>query len=232
MNAIEIFAENVTFTREVRDGSKKFEKNIFQDFTLKIYQGDRLGLIGRNGSGKSTLLRLLSGILKPDFGSITISSKVTTLLDSGFGVDSNLSGRDNVKTMLILNGTNKLHRSGLIESIRLFSDLGEYFEQPIKTYSTGMTVRLILSTQLAILNNTGLIIDEGFGNADASFQHKTFDRIDSALKNVPFMILASHDENLLRKYCNRGIVMENGIVRFDGSIDGALESYRSIYEEK
>ena len=229
---VEIRAENVTFMREVRDGSRKFEKTIFNDFNLKIFQGDRVGLIGQNGSGKSTLLRLLSGILKPDHGSITIATKVTTLLDSGFGVDSNLSGRDNVKTMLILNKTDRTQRSSLVEAVQIFSELGEYFEQPVKTYSTGMTVRLILSTQLAILDNTGLIIDEGFGNADASFQHKTFDRIDSALRNVPFMILASHDENTLRKYCNRGIVMDQGHVHFDGSIEHALESYRAIYGKK
>jgi ABC-type polysaccharide/polyol phosphate transport system ATPase subunit len=225
----EINAENLTFTREVRDGSKKFKKNIFQDFNVRVFQGDRIGLIGQNGSGKSTLLRILSGILQPDSGSISITTKVTALLDSGFGLDANLSGRDNVKTMLILNGTRKTQRSKLIEEVQMFSELGEYFEQPIKTYSTGMTVRLILSTQLAILDKTGLIIDEGFGNADASFQNKTFDRIDSALRNVPFMILASHDENMLRKYCNRGIVVEQGSIYFDGSIDDALESYRSIY---
>lgn len=225
----EINAENLTFVREVRDGYKKFKNTIFLDINVRIFQGDRVGLIGQNGSGKSTLLRLLSGILQPDSGSISIATKVTALLDSGFGLDSNLSGSDNVRTMLILNGTRKSQRAKLIEEVRMFSELGEYFEQPIKTYSTGMTVRLILSTQLAILDNTGLIIDEGFGNADASFQNKTFDRIDSALRNVPFMILASHDENMLRKYCNRGIVVEQGSIYFDGSIDDALKSYRSIY---
>jgi ABC-type polysaccharide/polyol phosphate transport system ATPase subunit len=229
---VEISAKNLTFIRQIRDGSKKFENAIFQNFSIEIFQGDRVALIGQNGSGKSTLLRILSGILKPDIGSITISTKVTTLLDSGFGVDTNLSGRDNVNTMLILNGTIKSSRSTIIETVRLFSELGEYFEQPIKTYSTGMTVRLILSTQLAILDNTGLIIDEGFGNADASFQNKTFDRIDAALRNVPFMILASHDENMLRKYCNRGIIIEKGRLHFDGNIDEALHAYRSMYTDK
>jgi len=229
MKKTEIDAENLTFIREVRDGSKKFEKTIFKDFNFKVFHGDRVGLIGANGTGKSTLLRLLSGILTPDDGSVTISSKVTTLLDSGFGVDSNLSGRENVKTMLILSGTSRSLRMELTEEINRFSELGEYFEQPIKTYSTGMTVRLILSTQLAILNNTGLIIDEGFGNADAAFQSKTFEKIDAAMKNVPFLILASHDENMLRKYCNRGVVIEQGAIQFDGCVENAIEFYRTLY---
>ena len=155
----EIDAQSISFSREFWSGSSKVKTSIFDNFNIQVHAGDRLGLIGPNGSGKSTLLRLLSGILKPDSGSVIISSKITALLDSGFGLDPNLSGRDNTRTMLILSGIDRSHREEIIESVEEFSELKNYFDQPIKNYSSGMVVRLVLSTQLYMLNTAGLIIE-------------------------------------------------------------------------
>ena len=223
----EIEVQSISFSREFRNGSSKVKTSIFDNFNIEVYAGDRLGLIGPNGSGKSTLLRLLSGILKPDSGSVMINSKITALLDSGFGLDPNLSGRDNTRTMLVLSGIDRSRREEIIESVEEFSELKNYFDQPVKNYSSGMAVRLVLSTQLYMLDTTGLIIDEGFGNADASFQKKTFSKIETAMAKVPFLVLASHADELLRKHCNRGVVIDSGVIKFDGNIEQALKFYRS-----
>ena len=224
----EIRANNISFFREFRNGSSKVQTSIFNDFSIEVQTGERLGLIGPNGSGKSTLLRLLSGILKPDSGSVNINSKITALLDSGYGLDSNLSGRDNTRTMLILSGIDRSRRDEITDSVREFSELKKYFDEPLKNYSSGMLIRLVLSTQLHILDTTGLIIDEGFGNADASFKEKTFFQIDTAMEKVPFLILASHSENMLRQYCNRGVVIDSGVIKFDGDIEKAINYYHSL----
>lgn len=227
MMSKEIQVQNISFSREFRDGSSKVKSLIFDNFSIEVNAGDRLGLIGPNGSGKSTLLRLISGILKPDSGSVIVNSKITALLDSGFGLDSNLSGRDNTLTMLILNAIDRSRRDEIIESVKEFSELKQYFDQPLKNYSSGMVVRLILSTQLYMLDKTGLIIDEGFGNADASFQEKTFTKIEAAVARVPFLVLASHAENMLRNYCTRGVVLDSGVIKFDGDIGQAIKYYNS-----
>ena len=222
---IQIRVRGLTFFRKPVDQKLGIPRYIFDELDLDIHTGDRIGLIGHNGVGKSTLLRLLSGILKPDSGTISVGSPLTVLLDSGFGLDPALSGRENVRTMAILAGIDRLLRAELSEEIKQFSELDGSFEQPVKTYSSGMVVRLVLSAQLFLMENTGLIIDEGFGTADAQFQKKTFERIDSILKKVPFMVLASHNEAMIRSYCNRGIVLNETGVAFDGDVKGALSFY-------
>jgi len=223
---IQIQVKDLTFFRKPPEKKSEVARYIFNQLNLEIHTGDRIGLIGHNGVGKSTLLRLLSGILKPDSGTISVASQLTVLLDSGFGLDPSLSGRENVRTMAILAGVDRALRAALTGEIMQFSELGESFDQPVKTYSTGMVVRLVLSAQLFLMEDTGLIIDEGFGTADAQFQKKTFERIDSILKNVPFMVLASHSETMIRSYCNRGIVLDETGIAYDGSVEGALSFYQ------
>ena len=225
---IQIQVKDLSFFRKPPKKKDRDPKYIFNQLNLEINTGDRVGLIGQNGVGKSTLLRLLSGILKPDSGTISVASRLTVLLDSGFGLDPSLSGRENVRTMAILAGVDRSLRTELTDEIKQFSELGESFDQPVKTYSTGMVVRLVLSAQLFFMENTGLIIDEGFGTADSAFQKKTFKRVDTLMRSVPFLVLASHSEEMLRKYCNRGIVLSNGSFLFDGPISGAIDFYRKL----
>jgi ABC-2 type transport system ATP-binding protein/lipopolysaccharide transport system ATP-binding protein len=220
-----ISVNGLSFFRRAGNGKDTDAKFIFRDLNLEIFEGDRVGLIGNNGVGKSTLLRLLSGILKPDEGKIEVRDQLTVLLDSGFGLDPSLSGRENARTMAILARVEKVNRSKLLEEIRNFSELNEAFELPVKTYSTGMVVRLVLSAQLILVEDTGLIIDEGFGTADAQFQKKTFLRIEQLINSVPFMVLASHNEEMLKSYCNRGIVIRESAIAFDGGIEEALQIY-------
>ena len=221
----QIVVSGLTFFRNSSNQKGGGTRYIFNNLDLEIKTGDRIGLIGPNGAGKSTLLRLLSGILKPDEGDVQVNAKLTVLLDSGFGLDPSLSGRENARTMAILAGVARINRSSLLEEVKKFSELEWAFEQPVKTYSTGMVVRLVLSAQLFLMENTGLIIDEGFGTADAQFQRKTFEQIDNIMKNVPFMVLASHNEHLIRTYCNRVLVLQNEGIDFDGDVDDAFRHF-------
>jgi ABC-type polysaccharide/polyol phosphate transport system ATPase subunit len=226
----QISVNGVSFFRRPGNQKSAEEKYIFKQLNMEIFTGDRVGLIGHNGVGKTTLLRLLSGILIPDEGRIEIRTPLTVLLDSGFGLDPSLSGHENVLTMAILARVAKPDRAEVLQEVRKFSELENAFELPVKTYSSGMVVRLILSAQLFLMENTGLIIDEGFGTADAQFQKKTFDRIDDLIKSVPFMVLASHNEGMLKSYCNRGIVIRESGIAFDGDIEEALRIYNQLEE--
>jgi ABC-type polysaccharide/polyol phosphate transport system ATPase subunit len=216
---------NSSFFRKLSTRSKQNRTYVIADANIEIRFGDRIGLIGPNGSGKTTLLRLMSGIFQPDSGSVILNTDVMTILDAGFGLDHALTGRENTRTLLILGGIERSDRVKTIEFIEEFSELGQYFDQPVKNYSSGMLIRLVLAAQIAMMDKKGLIIDEGFGTADAAFQRKTFDRIEQMLIGVPFIVIASHNEQMLRDYCTRGIVVENGKIQFDGSIEQALDHY-------
>ena len=225
MREIKVLLNNLSFFRKLSTGSKQNRTYVIADANIEIFSGDRIGLIGPNGSGKTTLLRLMSGIFKPDSGSVILNADVMTILDAGFGLDHALTGRENARTLLILERIERSDRATTLEFIEEFSELGQYFDQPIKNYSSGMLIRLILSAQIAMMDKKGLIIDEGFGTADLTFQRKTFARIEQMLNNVPFIVIASHNEQMLRDYCTRGIVVENGKIEFDGSIEQALDHY-------
>lgn len=225
----QLSVSNISFYRNNKKMQDVGRNRIFEDLSLEINTGDRIGLIGSNGSGKTTLLRLLSGILKPDTGFVKSASEMTAILDSGFGLDHALSGRENAMSMLVLHRVNRAERGNIIQRIWIFSELEEFFDQPLKTYSSGMLVRLILSTQIALMQNRALIIDEGFGTADLAFQKKTFDEIERMLNIVPFIVIASHNEQMLMDYCNRGIVLQSGNIEFDGTVSDAIQHYhRSI----
>lgn len=227
MTNIAVTLEDVTFFRKSSGRNKENRRYIFNKLNMDIFEGDRIALIGANGAGKSTLLRLLSGILLPDVGKITTFSKCKAILDMGFGLDQELTGRENAKSMLILDGVQRQCREVTLSEIHRFSDLKDQFDKPVKTYSAGMVIRLVMSVQLTTSGKNGIIIDEGFGTADAAFQAKTLKRVDEMVRDSRFMVLASHNENLVKSYCNRGIVLANSLLAFDGNVDEAFSFYHS-----
>jgi ABC-type polysaccharide/polyol phosphate transport system ATPase subunit len=225
MRENQISLKKVSFFRRLSTGSKQNRTYVIEEANIEILSGERIGLIGPNGSGKTTLLRLMSGIFKPDSGSVILNTDVMTILDTGFGLDHALTGRENARTLLILERVERSDRAKTLEFIEEFSELGQYFDQPVKNYSSGMLIRLILAAQIAMMDKKGLIIDEGFGTADLAFQKKTFDRIEQMLNDVPFIVIASHNEQMLKDYCTRGIVVEKGKIVFDGTIAKAIDHY-------
>ncbi len=226
--------ENASFSRPLRQeimltkpntwGLWRKSRVVIDQMSLQISAGERVGLLGPNGAGKSTLLRLLAGIFEPDSGSIKRPEDCTTLLDGFFGMSPDLSGRDNCVSRLRIAGlaTSEIHRH--TTDVEDFSGLGTYFDQPIRTYSSGMLMRLIFSIVTTNVHDT-FLIDEGFGMADADFQAQATKRLESLYQSSSTIVLASHNNDILRQQCTRGLVVINGQIAFDGAIENAIAHY-------
>jgi ABC-type polysaccharide/polyol phosphate transport system ATPase subunit len=191
-----------------------------ESLNLEIKDGDRIGLVGHNGSGKTTLLRVLSGIYKPAAGNIRIEGKVGTLLDPSAGLDGEATGIENIYLRGFLLGMTRAQINEHIADIAEFTELGDFLRLPMKTYSLGMAARLAFAISTSVQNDI-LLIDEGIGAGDPSFQKKASKRIESFFERTSIVLLASHSDELLRRFCNRIIEMERGHVISDGPIDSS-----------
>jgi len=196
---------------------------------LELKAGDRLGLIGGNGAGKTSLLKTLAGIYTPSAGKITIEGHVTPLLGFGFGLDEEASGYENIIIGGLSLGYSIKHMHAVTKEIEELTGLGDFLSLPIKSYSSGMKARLAFA--IATVNTPEiLVIDEGIGVGDSDFQHKADERISKILCEASIMVLASHSEGLLSKFCSIGIVLQNGKILFQGPIDKALKFYQEDYK--
>lgn len=184
---------------------------------LQIREGDRIGLTGHNGSGKTTLLRVLAGIYKPSVGTISIAGKISALLDSNAGMDMESTGMENIYLRGYMLGMSRSEIRASIDEIVDFTGLGEFLDLPMRTYSAGMFTRLAFAVSTAARSEI-LLIDEGIGAGDASFQHKVQERIAGLFNRTPIVLIASHAEGLIQKYCTRRITMEHGRLIDDQSI--------------
>ena len=196
------------------------------NISLTIMKGERVGLIGHNGSGKSSFLRLISGIYVPSNGNINVLVDVYPMLQKTFLTSSELSGVDACKAHFLLNNHNLEGFESFLTEIIEFSGLGSYISLPIKTYSEGMSARLIFSI-LTSSPHECLAIDEGFGTGDSDFFDRAEVRMKQFMESAATLFLASHSEELLKQFCNRGIVFSHGSVAFDGPLDAALNYYHT-----
>tara|TARA_B100000579_G_scaffold87158_1_gene68458 strand:+ start:129 stop:1505 length:1377 start_codon:yes stop_codon:yes gene_type:complete len=193
---------------------------------LMIMNGERIGLIGHNGSGKSSFLRLISGIYIPTNGELKISIDVYPMLQKTFLTSSELTGIDACKAHFLLRNHTLFGFESFLDEIIEFSGLGQYISLPIKTYSEGMSARLIFSI-LTSSPHDCLAIDEGFGTGDADFFDKAEERMQKFMGSATTLILASHSEELLKQFCNRGIVFSHGSIVYDGPLEAALNYYHT-----
>jgi len=212
----------------IRPGTHSFAppKSVLalNNITLDIKEGDRIGLIGLNGSGKSSFLRLTAGIYQPTQGIVHRQGSVATLFDLGLGMDDEATGYDNIKIAGATLGIKSCRAKELISDIEDFTELNDALARPIKTYSAGMRVRLAFSL-ITTFHREILLIDEIVGVGDAVFLEKASNRIKAQSKYSKILILASHAEFVLRDFCNKGLVFQEGkIVKF-APIEDAISHY-------
>jgi len=198
-----------------------------KDITFDVFRGETLGIIGRNGAGKSTLLRVLAGIIKPDSGQITINSNSISLMALQAGFDPNLSGRQNTIFSGMVLGHRLSYIKSIIEDIKIYSELNEFFEKPIKNYSSGMLARLGFSIAMFTTPEV-LLIDEVLGVGDVTFAEKAQKSIREKIKSDTTVVIVSHDEHQLKLLSDRLVCIENGVVLDEGPSDSVYNKYNLI----
>jgi lipopolysaccharide transport system ATP-binding protein len=184
------------------------------DLSFRFEDGERIGLVGHNGSGKTTLLRTLSGIYEPVRGTLKVSGKVASLLDVSMGLDPDATGFENIYLRGILDGLKPAKIRGKIDEIADFSDLGEYLNLPVRTYSSGMLLRLAFSISTSIEADI-LIMDEWLSVGDAEFSLKAAERLDSLVGKASIVVIATHSPKLIERVCTRKLSLEHGKVVAD-----------------
>jgi ABC-type polysaccharide/polyol phosphate transport system ATPase subunit len=194
------------------------------DVTLRINHADRIAIIGRNGSGKTTLLRVLSGIYPPTSGRAEIVGDVSSLTDLSVGMDPESTGYENIVLRGLILGLSRKQATKLIPDIEEFTELGEYLALPIRTYSAGMLLRLAFGVSTAVKPDI-IILDEMISAGDAAFIEKAQRRLEQLIENASIMVLASHDEALVRRLCPTAIWMHAGRLMAMGRTDEVLEQY-------
>ncbi len=190
--------------------------------SLDLKSGDRLGIVGGNGAGKTTLLRTIAGIYSPTSGSRQVKGKITTLISTGFGMDEEASGYQNIILSGIMMGNSKAQMESKFDEIEKFTELGNFLNMPIKTYSAGMKLRLAFAIATAI-DPEILVIDEGIGAGDSAFYEKAKQRVQGFLNKASILVIASHSDDLLKQFCNKAIYMSNGKILHSGSLKSVLE---------
>lgn len=191
---------------------------------LELRDGDRVGLIGRNGAGKSTLLRVLTGVYAPAAGRLEWSGRIASLLDIGFGMEAEGTGYENIIVRGLLLGLSRAEIAARIDDIAAFTELGDHLHLPIRTYSSGMLLRLAFGVSTAV-DPEILLLDEVVGVGDEGFMKKAEARMQRMMSTARILVLASHSQELLRRTCTKGLYLVDGGVRFFGPIEAALAAY-------
>jgi ABC-2 type transport system ATP-binding protein len=192
--------------------------------TLHLKRGDRVALVGHNGAGKSTLLRLMSGIYEPTRGTAEIRGRVAPVFDLGVGMDPEISGRENILIRGLFLGMSRKQMEERVDDIAEFTELGDFLSLPLRTYSTGMRIRLALGVVTSI-DPEILLLDEGIGAVDAAFLERARGRLADLVARSGLLVFASHSEDLLRQLCDTAIWLEHGRVRAQGDLDTVLAQY-------
>lgn len=210
------------FTR----GKKEF-RTVLKDINLEIKKGETVALIGTNGSGKSTLLKLMTKIYYPTKGSVKTYGKLTSLLELGAGFHPDFSGRENIYFNASIFGLSKKEIDARIDDIIKFSELEDFIDNPVRTYSSGMYMRLAFSIAINVDADI-LLIDEILAVGDQHFQDKCFDKLMELKTSDKTVVMVSHSLDSVKKLCNRAIWIYDGKVRLDGNASEVIDEYLKV----
>lgn len=224
-------AKNIALTYKTRKGFlSNFSHPALKDISFELNRGETIGILGRNGGGKSTLLRILAGIINPTSGQVRCPTGTTrALLSVGLGFMPNTSGRENAIYSAMLQGASKKKALSIVDDIRDFAELGEFFEQPVDTYSSGMRARLGFATAL-MTDVDILFIDEILSVGDMHFRQKAESAMLDKLNSEQTCVFVSHNPEQVNKICSRAIWIEDGIIRSQGETKDVANDYKNFME--
>jgi len=206
--------------------------HVLDSVSFKLYENETLGIIGRNGVGKTTMLRIMAGILAPTNGTVRMKpGKTSSLLSIGLGFKADLSGRDNALLAAMLQGSSKKQARSYLEDIKEFSDLGDSFEEPVKTYSSGMRSRLGFTTAL-MTHVDILLIDEVLSVGDAQFKQRAASAMKERIGGDQTVVFVSHSDSQIEELCDRAIWIDQAKIASEGEAGKVLEDYRNSMRQK
>lgn len=207
------------------------EHRTLNTINLSFHQGESVGIVGQNGAGKSTLLKIITGTLKPTEGSVRVHGRISAILELGMGFHPELTGRQNSYHACGLMGYKHEEIEGEMERIAAFAEIGEYFDQSVRTYSSGMQMRVAFAVATAFRPDI-LIVDEALSVGDTYFQHKCFERIREYQRLGTTLLLVSHDRASITSVCDRAVLIEKGEVLQDGDPESVMDYYNALIADK
>lgn len=213
-------------------GKPRHDKTwVLRDIHFTVNPGEAVGIVGVNGAGKSTLLKIITGTTQPSNGSVHIEGRVAALLELGMGFHPDFTGRQNVFMAGQLLGLQGDEIAACLPAIEAFAEIGDYIDRPVRTYSSGMQMRLAFSVATAV-RPAVLIVDEALSVGDAYFQHKSFNKIREFREQGTTLLIVSHDRGAIQSLCDRAILLERGFVIKDGPPEEVMDFYNALIAER
>jgi lipopolysaccharide transport system ATP-binding protein len=206
------------------DPQHRMVVHALRGLSFSLAPGDRLGLIGGNGAGKTTLLRSLAGIYEPVLGRVTVKGELHTLLDTNLGMNVELTGRENIGLRGLYAGLKPAAIRALEEDVQEFADLGGFLDMPVRTYSSGMVIRLGFALATSIRPQV-LLMDEWFAAGDASFMKKARNRLEALVQHAEILVISTHQSDVIAAWCTKVLWMEQGVIRMEGPPNLVLPEY-------
>ena len=209
------------------DASHRITVEALRNVSMEFRTGDRVALIGKNGAGKTTLLRVMAGIYEPVTGVVKSRGRISPMFDISLGIDGDISGYDNIRLRGLILGLPAREIEERMADIAEFTELGDYLDIPVRTYSSGMMTRLTFAVATCFSPEI-LLMDEWILAGDAGFLAKAQHRVETFVEQAGILVLASHSTEICRRWCNKAVWMERGEVKMAADIDAVLDSYNSV----